>query len=96
MEGHQARPYYAVSTGDASSPGINGSFYEKQEGWNMVTNIIEVNNIDEAINLIERQGGEVFFQKTAIKGVGYLAYFRDPEGNAFGIMQNESSVDSGL
>jgi predicted enzyme related to lactoylglutathione lyase len=89
-------PYYAVSTGDALSPGINGSFYEKQEDWNMVTNIIEVDDIDKVIDLIEHQGGEIFFPKTTIKGVGYLAYFRDPEGNAFGIMQDEPSVDSGL
>ncbi len=34
-------------------------------------------------------GGTVALQKMPVKGVGWLAYCKDPEGNIFGVMQND-------
>jgi predicted enzyme related to lactoylglutathione lyase len=87
-------PYYAVKTGDDSSPGINGSLFKKEEGWSQISNVISVRDIDSAIRKIKKLGGEIVFPKTVINGVGYLAYFKDLDGNIFGMMQEDSSADS--
>ena len=91
-------PYYSVKTGDDSEPGINGSFFKREEGWSTVSNVIRVKDIDGAIGRIETMGGSILFPKTVINGVGYLAYFRDPEGNTFGMMESDprASSDDGM
>ena len=87
-------PYYSIKTGDDSKPGINGSFFKKEEGWSSVSNVINVDDIDACIAQLEKLGGEIIFPKTVINGVGYLAYFKDTEGNTFGMMQNDSDAKS--
>lgn len=82
-------PYYSVNTGDDKKPGINGSFFKKEEGWSSVSNVINVDNIDDCITKLQELGGEIVFPKTTINGVGYLAYFKDTEGNVFGMMEND-------
>ena len=87
-------PYYSVKTGDDSKPGINGSFFKKEEGWSSISNVINVDNIDVCIEKLQELGGAIIFPKTTINGVGYLAYFKDTEGNTFGMMQNDSEAKS--
>jgi predicted enzyme related to lactoylglutathione lyase len=82
-------PYYSVKTGDDRTPGINGSLSKKEEGWSQLSNVINVQDIDSVITKIEEIGGEIVFPLTVINGVGYLAYFRDLEGNVFGLMQED-------
>lgn len=88
-EDRPSGPYYSVKTGESSGPGINGSFFKKEEGWATVCNVIGVKNIDTIITKIKKLGGEIIFPKTVINGVGYLAYFKDTEGNTFGLMQSD-------
>ena len=87
-------PYYSVKTGDDSKAGINGSFFKKAEGWSTVSNVINVQDIDACIEKIQKLDGEIIFPKTIINGVGYLAYFKDTEGNVFGMMQNDPQAHS--
>jgi predicted enzyme related to lactoylglutathione lyase len=87
-------PYYSVKTGDPDEPGINGSLFKKEEGWSTVSNVIRVQNIDSVIESLKKLGGEIIFPKTVINGVGYLAYFKDPEGNTFGMMQEDPKAQS--
>ncbi|MFW9961900.1 MAG: VOC family protein [Candidatus Thorarchaeota archaeon] len=91
-------PYYAVKTGDDSKPGINGSFFKKEESWNQISNVINVQDIDGILEKIKKLGGAIVFPKTVINGVGYLAYFKDPEGNTLGMMQNDPKAftESGM
>ena len=37
-------------------------------------------------------GGTVVAPKMAVPGVGWTAYFADPEGNAFGVMQFDADA----
>lgn len=37
-------------------------------------------------------GGAVVLPKMAVPGVGWLAYFRDTEGNVFGMMESDESA----
>jgi predicted enzyme related to lactoylglutathione lyase len=87
-------PYYSVKTGDDNESGINGSFFKKEEGWTSISNVINVNDIDSIITKIKDLGGEIIFPKTVINGVGYLAYFKDTEGNTFGMIQNDTEAKS--
>ena len=87
-------PYYAVKTGNADEPGIDGSFFKKEEGWDKVSNVLSVKDIATIIMKIKEHGGEIVFPKTVINGVGYLAYFKDTEGNTFGMMESDSKAKS--
>lgn len=53
---------------------------------------MDVENIDESITKIIESGGFLVSVKSAIPGVGWLAYAKDTEGNIFGIMQNDSEA----
>ena len=37
-------------------------------------------------------GGIVITPKHAVPGVGYMVYFKDPEGNVFGLMEEDPSA----
>jgi predicted enzyme related to lactoylglutathione lyase len=37
-------------------------------------------------------GGTIVTPKMTLPGIGYLAYFRDPQGNTFGIMKDDPTA----
>ncbi len=78
--------YWVISTGDENSTGINGGIF-KSKGEAVTTNSISVDNIDNYIAKIESNGGTITVPKMVIPGVGLLAYFKDVEGNLFGVIQ---------
>ncbi|MFO1183998.1 MAG: VOC family protein [Bauldia sp.] len=49
--------------------------------------VIDVADIDKAIAAALAAGGTEALPKNAIPGVGWSAYFKDPEANLFGIFQ---------
>ncbi|RJO61437.1 VOC family protein [candidate division WS5 bacterium] len=83
--------YWLATTGDEKEAGINGAIAPRQEGWN-VSNAIDVPDVDEYINIIKEKGGEVLTEKMAIPGVGYMAYFKDTEGNVLSIYQDDPNA----
>jgi predicted enzyme related to lactoylglutathione lyase len=66
--------------------GINGGITRRGDMWSNVVNTIDVPSVDEYIEKIVANGGSILMPKTEIPNVGYLAYFKDTEGNTFGIM----------
>ena len=85
-------PYWLAMTGDASTPGINGAIMKKKHPQQPITNSIGVEDIDASIKSIEAAGGTIVVPKTAIPGVGWLSYFKDPDQNIFGIMQDDKTA----
>jgi predicted enzyme related to lactoylglutathione lyase len=85
-------PYWLVTTGPEGEPGINGGFMMKQHPQQPCVNTVGVANVDEAVATVTANGGEIAVPKMAIPGVGWLAYGKDPEGNIFGLMQNDPSA----
>ncbi len=81
--------YWLIMTGDESEPGIDGGLGYEEEGFPNVVNIIDVADIEDVINRIEKNAGEIVRPKHAVPGVGWLAYFKDSEGVMSGIMQND-------
>jgi uncharacterized protein len=53
---------------------------------------IGVENIDEIIEKVKHNGGQVLMAKTAIPYVGYIAKFLDTEGNLICAMQYDNSA----
>lgn len=84
--------YWFLMTGDENEPGIDGAFGMRQSKDDITVNTIDVESVDETTKLIEKNGGEIVRPKGAVPGVGWLAYFKDSEGNLWGIMQNDPNA----
>jgi hypothetical protein len=84
--------YWLIKTGPADQPGIDGGIARRSEGDSGAINSIDVPSVDDYVAKIEGVGGSVVVPKMPVPGVGYLAYCKDPEGNVFGIMQEDASV----
>jgi predicted enzyme related to lactoylglutathione lyase len=85
-------PYWLVTTGPEGEPGINGGIMNKQHPDQPCVNTVGVANVDEALATVAANGGTVAVPKMAIPGVGWLAYGKDPEGNIFGMMQEDRAA----
>ncbi len=85
-------PYWLITTGPDGEPGINGGILKKRDPEQPCVNTIGVANLDEAIATVTNSGGTICVPKMPIPGVGWLAYGKDPEGNIFGMMQEDRSA----
>ena len=80
--------YWMIMTGP-EEVGIDGGLARKGENF-IPVNMIDSTDIDEDIRKIRESGGEIIKEKMEVPEVGYIAYFKDPEGNAFGLVQDAS------
>jgi len=83
--------YWLAKTGGEKQPGIDGAIMQrtnKGSTWNT----IDISSVDEYLQKIVKAGGKVVQKKTAVPGVGYMAYCADTEGNVFGIMQADEKA----
>lgn len=85
--------YWLISTGSPEEPGINGGLTRRPQPGAGPVNTIGVSSVGEVTAAVEQKGGKVTMPKSAIPGVGWLAYCEDPEGNPFGIMEADESVE---
>jgi predicted enzyme related to lactoylglutathione lyase len=83
--------YWLIETGPEDQAGINGGLGRRQSD-DRVVNTIGVNDIDTTLEQIRSMGGSVITKKGPIPGVGWFAQFQDPEGNIFGLMQDDPSA----
>lgn len=84
--------YWLADTGPADQMGINGAIMKRNHPQQPVTNSIGVANLDTAIAEIEKNGGSVVVPKTVVPGVGYMAFFKDPDQNIMGVWQPDNSA----
>ena len=89
--------YWLIVTGPDDKPGINGGLVRRQGGLDGQAVIayvctIDVEAIDTSIATVEQHGGSVAFPKMPIPGMGWLAYYKDTEGNIFGMMQSDPNA----
>ena len=82
--------YWMVSTGEG--PGIDGGMMRRPHPGASTVNTIGVASLDDTVDKVVASGGKVVVPRMAVPGVGYLAYCNDPEGNMFGLMQNDPSA----
>ncbi|HCM28553.1 MAG: glyoxalase [Treponema sp. GWB1_62_6] len=99
FEGWGDESYFMITTGPEGTPGINGGLMKRLspppidgQPMNGFVNVIEVGNVDEYSVKIPEAGGSLALPKIAIPGIGYSAYFKDTEGNIFGIYQDDKTA----
>jgi predicted enzyme related to lactoylglutathione lyase len=79
--------YWLVVTGPDDKPGINGGLMKKNPGQ-PPTNVVGVDNMDEAVERVKAAGGTIVVEKFEIPTVGWVAYFTDPDGIVTGLHQS--------
>ena len=84
--------YWLISTGPDDQPGINGGLMKRMNPGQPVVNTLDVPSVDDYVAKITTAGGEIAVPKMAVPGVGWLAYFKDPDGNISGIMQMDPAA----
>jgi len=84
--------YWLISTGQEDAPGIDGGLQKRENPGDKIFNFIDVPSVDEFCKKIVKNGGTITTPKFSIPGVGYFAFFKDTEGNQFGIMEENESV----
>jgi predicted enzyme related to lactoylglutathione lyase len=87
--------YNMVSTGPTSEQGppsepgfINGGMMQRGVPFGGPIITVDTDDVDAALQLIEKLGGSTVTAKTAVGEMGFSAYFKDPEGNLMGLWQN--------
>jgi len=84
--------YWLIATGDQQAPGINGALMRASDSWKVPTFVLDVADVDEAIRKVTENGGTVVMPKGPVPGIGWVAYFHDPSGNLFGVMQDDPTA----
>lgn len=84
--------YWFAFTGDPASPGINGSVMKRKHPEQPIVNSITVTDLDATLVQVAKAGGTVVVPKMPIPTVGWLAYFKDPDGNIHGVWQDDPAA----
>ncbi len=92
----QENRYWVVDTGSPEVRGIDGGMVVRRgaapvegQAVNAFVCTIGVASVDESLEKVLAAGGTVAVPKMPIPGVGWLAYFKDLEGNIVGLMQDD-------
>ncbi len=92
-------PYWVIVTGDAETPGINGGLLKRMgppphEGAPVSSYVItiDIDDLELCSKQVASEGGKEVVERMPIPGVGWLAYFKDTEGNIFGLMQADETA----
>ncbi len=76
--------------GMMQEPGaINGGLMKRQAPWTTPIIVINVDDLDAATEKVKQNGGEVVKERMPVGEMGFVAYFKDPEGNLMGLWQNK-------
>jgi predicted enzyme related to lactoylglutathione lyase len=91
--------YYLISTGPAEKPGINGGLLKRHGDapapMQPVTSFVCTVDVESAKASLENAvelGGTVALPVMPVPGIGWLCYAKDPDGNIFGMMQNDPTA----
>ena len=89
--------YITVTTAETDEnrmvkePGaINGGMFLKSDMPDVplgVSFAVDVQNIDDAIKKIKNAGGLIIKEKMPVGDMGFMAYFKDTEGNILSVWQ---------
>jgi predicted enzyme related to lactoylglutathione lyase len=79
--------YFLVETQEKGA-GINGGLMQRKDPGQPFMNYIMVDSIDASCKKVEKAGGVVVLPKQEIgQGMGWIAAFKDTEGNIMGFHQ---------
>lgn len=95
--------YWLCTTGPDGEMGINGAITKRQgpdpdpdpsdtTPVNGCVNTIGVPDLDAIAQKAQEHGAVIAVPKTAVPGVGWLTYLKDPAGNLLGVLQPDMSA----
>jgi uncharacterized protein len=91
--------YWLVTTGAEGDRGIDGGLLIRRgpapadgQPVNAFICTVAVASVDGSVATALAAGGSVALPKMPVKGVGWLAYCKDTEGNIFGLMQEDRTA----
>lgn len=84
--------YWLITTGPNDQPGINGGLLRRMQPDASTVNTIGVASVDAYVAEVEKKGGKSVVPRMAIPGVGHVAYCQDPEGNIFGLFEDDKTA----
>ena len=84
--------YWMAVTGPEGVPGIDGAVAPRQMPGQSTVNVVGVASVDDTIRAVESAGGQTVLPRTAVPGIGWVAYFLDTENNTFGVMQADPAA----
>jgi uncharacterized protein len=84
-------PYWLIDTGgdDASR---NGGMMERQHPGHGITNYVAVPAVDQAATKVEKLGGKICMEKTAVPEMGYFVVCEDTEKNTFALWERNEKA----
>lgn len=87
--------FYQIQTGPDDDPGVGGAMQQRRELIDGTPTIgveptFEVDDLDAATTAVAAAGGETLMERFTISGVGHLMFFRDPSGNAIGLIERQT------
>ncbi len=84
--------YWVIRTGNADAKGIDGGIMKSPDGATRTVNSIAVDSIDDYLAAVTANGGTIVVPKVTMPGMGYLAYFTDPNGVIMGVSQADPNA----
>jgi hypothetical protein len=72
---------------------VGGGLLKRVDERHNVTIYFTVESVEEAVQRAVDLGGTVLVPKTTIPKLGWAAAVRDPEGNCFGLVQEDPTAD---
>ncbi|HEX6855023.1 MAG TPA: VOC family protein [Streptosporangiaceae bacterium] len=90
-----AQQYWLVRAGMDDEPGANGALISRSDLHRHPVLTVGVEDIDDALQRVQRDGGKVAQGKLPVPGVGWSAYILDPEGNIIGLFQPDTAAAAG-
>jgi predicted enzyme related to lactoylglutathione lyase len=89
--------YWLVTTGPDDQPGINGGLLRRQgviDGQAVIAYVctVDVANLDASLKLAMAEGATMALERSAVPGIGWLAYVKDTEGNILGLLQSDPNA----
>jgi len=83
--------YWHINTGGAdASP--DGGMMPRKHPEQPITDYVNVESVDKSAAKVEKLGGKICLEKTAVPEMGYFAVCADTEGNTFAIWERNSSA----
>jgi predicted enzyme related to lactoylglutathione lyase len=91
--------YWLIRTGAAEERGIDGGLMRRHgdaptatQAVNAFVCTVSVASAESALARAQELGGTLALPIMPVPGIGWLCYAKDPDGNIFGMMQNDPAA----
>ena len=88
-EGTEIGEYMMIDTGEET---LGGGMMKRQSPEHTPANYSLVDDIDQHIRMVEENGGRIVVPKMPVPGIGWSANALDPQGNHFGLFQEDKEA----